>query len=83
MVVEGAIASVLFRIPILQHLCRWFGSRPATKKNIHYLLDRGSVGLMVGGVAEIYLAERAREVCGGESGRCMAESEGGQGGGMQ
>lgn len=32
--VEGAIATVLFYIPILQHLCRWFGSRydrrPAT-----------------------------------------------------
>lgn len=59
--VEGAIASVLFRIPVLAQLCHWFGSRPATTGNIHKLLDQGSAGLMAGGIAEIFLSSREHE----------------------
>jgi len=61
--VEGAIASILFRIPVIAQLSNWFGSRPATKSNIHKLLDQGSVGLMAGGIAEIFLSSREHEVC--------------------
>lgn len=81
--VEGAIASILFRIPILAQMCHWFGSRygpgemhllimftdmqavslsAATTRNIHKLLDEGSVGLMAGGIAEIFLSSREHEV---------------------
>jgi 2-acylglycerol O-acyltransferase 2 len=59
--VEGAIASLLFRIPVLAQLCHWFGSRPATTANIHKLLDQGSAGLMAGGIAEIFLSSREHE----------------------
>jgi len=59
--VEGAIASILFRIPVLAQLCHWFGSRPATTGNIHKLLDQGSAGLMAGGIAEIFLSSREHE----------------------
>eukprot|EP01087_Luapelamoeba_hula_P000439 TRINITY_DN10329_c0_g1_i1.p1 TRINITY_DN10329_c0_g1~~TRINITY_DN10329_c0_g1_i1.p1 ORF type:complete len:392 (-),score=47.70 TRINITY_DN10329_c0_g1_i1:67-1164(-) len=59
--VEGAIASVLFRIPLMRQLCHWFGARPASDRNIKMLLDRGSVGLMAGGIAEIFLSSRKHE----------------------
>eukprot|EP01127_Copromyxa_protea_P022546 TRINITY_DN8135_c0_g1_i3.p1 TRINITY_DN8135_c0_g1~~TRINITY_DN8135_c0_g1_i3.p1 ORF type:complete len:315 (-),score=55.70 TRINITY_DN8135_c0_g1_i3:25-969(-) len=60
--VEGATASVLFRIPILRQLSLWFGSRPATTKNIHKLIDQGSVGLLPGGIAEIFVATPKKEI---------------------
>jgi 2-acylglycerol O-acyltransferase 2 len=60
--VEGAIASVLFRIPFLRQICHWFGARPATHKNMNKVLGSGhSVGLMAGGIAEIFLANRHTE----------------------
>jgi len=60
--VEGAIASILFRIPFIRQLCHWFGSRPATEKNIRMLLNQGSVGLMAGGIAELFLSSRTHEM---------------------
>jgi len=60
--VEGVIASILFKIPIICHLCRWFGSREATESNINKLIDKEcSVGIMACGIAELFLTSREHE----------------------
>jgi 1-acyl-sn-glycerol-3-phosphate acyltransferase len=59
--VEGALASILFHLPIIGHIAHWFGSRPATSKNINLLLDDASVGILVGGIAEIFCTSTTQE----------------------
>jgi len=60
--VEEVIASTVLMIPIIGHLCRWFGAHPATKKDIDSIVDRGSsVSILAGGVAEIFLSSKNEE----------------------
>ena len=60
--VEGAIASSLFKLPLVGHLCHWFGTRSADAHTIYDTLNRGySVGILAGGVAELFLTNREQE----------------------
>eukprot|EP01088_Endostelium_zonatum_P018392 TRINITY_DN5889_c1_g1_i1.p1 TRINITY_DN5889_c1_g1~~TRINITY_DN5889_c1_g1_i1.p1 ORF type:complete len:398 (+),score=77.07 TRINITY_DN5889_c1_g1_i1:71-1264(+) len=59
---EGAIASALFKLPLVSHLCHWLGTRSASSHTIYDTLNRGhSVGILAGGVAELFLTNREQE----------------------
>ena len=49
-------ASVLFWLPGYKHFMRWLGCLPASRLNLISLLQRGSVAVMVGGIAEMCAA---------------------------
>ena len=46
-------ASVVFYLPGYRHFMRWVGCLPASRANQDRLLQRGSVAVMVGGIAEM------------------------------
>jgi hypothetical protein len=48
-------ASSVFKVPIWRHLMAWLGGAPATLGHFRRLLKRGSVAVIVGGIAEMYL----------------------------
>lgn len=48
-------ASTLFRVPGLRHMMTWLGSQPADKKVFQSLIDKGSVAVVVGGIAEMFM----------------------------
>eukprot|EP00877_Chromochloris_zofingiensis_P004273 jgi/Chrzof1/13847/Cz08g14220.t1_DGAT2A[v5.2] len=54
-------ASSIFRVPMWRHVMSWIGARPATARNFKKLLKRGSVGLVPGGIAEMYILEEHAE----------------------
>ena len=62
--VVGAIATILFHLPLLRQVHAWFGCIPARRDAIEAALARGrTVGLLPEGVAGIFAgADRSREV---------------------
>ena len=62
-------ANSIFRVPFWRHFYAWMGSVPATADNFKKLLARGSVVVIVGGVAggwvDRWVRERERATQGG------------------
>ena len=54
-------ASALFYIPGWRHFIGWMGSLPATSSNFKKLLKRGSVAVIVGGIAEMFMGHPKEE----------------------
>jgi 2-acylglycerol O-acyltransferase 2 len=46
-------ASSVFSIPFWRHFIAWMGSVPATRGNFKRILKKGSVAVVVGGIAEM------------------------------
>eukprot|EP00878_Enallax_costatus_P007622 GHUV01007981.1.p1 GENE.GHUV01007981.1~~GHUV01007981.1.p1 ORF type:complete len:298 (+),score=73.54 GHUV01007981.1:1660-2553(+) len=55
-------ADAVFHIPLWKHVMTWIGALPATAHNFRKLLQKGSVGLIPGGIAEMFMVEDDREV---------------------
>ncbi len=60
--VYSIAASSVFSVPVWRHIMCWTGARPATRHWFRWLLARGSVSLVPGGIAEMFLWEAGREV---------------------
>jgi 2-acylglycerol O-acyltransferase 2 len=45
----------VFSIPFWRHFIAWLGSVEATPKNFKRILKKGSVAVIVGGIAEMYM----------------------------
>jgi len=57
-----AVASVLFRIPLIRCFCFWGGCVPAVRKRLTDILAKGeSVAILPGGIAEIFVQSRDAE----------------------
>jgi diacylglycerol O-acyltransferase 2, plant len=54
-------ADSVFHIPLWRHVIAWLGARPATRPNFLRLLKRGSVAVLVGGIAEMFMQDARRE----------------------
>jgi 2-acylglycerol O-acyltransferase 2 len=48
-------ASIVFKVPVWRHIMTWTGARPATAKMFKQLLQMGSVALVPGGIAEMFI----------------------------
>jgi 2-acylglycerol O-acyltransferase 2 len=48
-------ASSVFSIPFWRHFIAWLGGVPATPGNFKKVLKKGSVAVIVGGIAEMYM----------------------------
>lgn len=48
-------ASSVFSIPFWRHFIAWLGSVEATPGNFRRILKKGSVAVIVGGIAEMYM----------------------------
>jgi hypothetical protein len=57
-------ATVVFRVPVWKHIMSWTGARPATATIFKQLLQKGSVALVPGGIAEMFLTHPNKEVRG-------------------
>ncbi|KAG1673426.1 hypothetical protein FOA52_002191 [Chlamydomonas sp. UWO 241] len=54
-------ATSVFSIPGWRHFLAWIGSVPATTANFKRVLKKGSVAIIVGGIAEMFLTSSVRE----------------------
>lgn len=54
-------ATTVFNIPFWRHFVAWIGSVPATRANFKRLLSKGSVAVIVGGIAEMYMQSKKCE----------------------
>ncbi|GBF98193.1 diacylglycerol acyltransferase type 2 [Raphidocelis subcapitata] len=54
--VYSIAADSVFSIPLWRHVFTWVGARPATARQFKRLLKKGSVGLIPGGIAEMFLS---------------------------
>ncbi|GFR52112.1 hypothetical protein Agub_g14625 [Astrephomene gubernaculifera] len=61
MMIYSVAASSVFYIPFWRHFITWIGSVPATSSNFKRLLRKGSVAVVVGGIAEMYMGHPQRE----------------------
>ncbi|KAG2495179.1 hypothetical protein HYH03_006785 [Edaphochlamys debaryana] len=61
MAIYSVAASVVFYIPFWRHMITWIGSVPATPGNFKRLLQKGSVAVVVGGIAEMYMGHPRKE----------------------
>lgn len=59
--VYSVAASSVFYIPFWRHFIAWIGSQPASRQNIQRLLKDGSVAIVVGGIAEMYMQDPTKE----------------------
>ncbi|GAX82788.1 hypothetical protein CEUSTIGMA_g10214.t1 [Chlamydomonas eustigma] len=59
--VYSVAASSVFYIPLWRHFISWIGSLPATKENFKKLLHKGSLAVVVGGIAEMYMLDPRKE----------------------
>jgi 2-acylglycerol O-acyltransferase 2 len=48
----------VFSIPFWRHFIAWLGGVPATPGNFKKVLKKGSVAVIVGGIAEMYMQVR-------------------------
>ncbi|MEW5319437.1 MAG: hypothetical protein WDW38_010589 [Sanguina aurantia] len=55
-------ASSVFSVPLWRHFMTWIGSVPATPGNFKKLLKSGSVAVIVGGIAEMYMLHPKKEI---------------------
>jgi hypothetical protein len=56
--VYSLAASSVFGIPFWRHFLTWIGCVPATTGNFKKILGKGSVAVVVGGIAEMYMQVR-------------------------
>ncbi|KXZ51089.1 hypothetical protein GPECTOR_14g72 [Gonium pectorale] len=61
MMIYSVAATAVFYIPLWRHFITWIGSVPATSSNFKRLLRKGSVAVVVGGIAEMYMGHPHRE----------------------
>jgi hypothetical protein len=54
-------ANSVFTIPGWRHFSTWMGSVPATSANFRKLLSKGSVAVIVGGIAEMFMGSKTEE----------------------
>uniref|UniRef100_A0A7S0YRY4 Acyltransferase n=1 Tax=Polytomella parva TaxID=51329 RepID=A0A7S0YRY4_9CHLO len=54
-------ASSVFSVPFWRHVITWLGCVGATTENFRRKLKRGSVAVIVGGIAEMYMQREDRE----------------------
>ncbi|KAL6760872.1 diacylglycerol acyltransferase [Haematococcus lacustris] len=59
--IYSVAANSVFNIPLWRHFISWIGSLPASKSNFKRLLDHGSVAVVVGGIAEMYMCNPKKE----------------------
>lgn len=59
--IYSVAATSVFSIPFWRHMIAWIGSLPATKANFKRLLRHGSVAVVVGGIAEMYMCHPEKE----------------------
>ncbi|KXZ52943.1 hypothetical protein GPECTOR_8g318 [Gonium pectorale] len=59
--IYGLAANVVFSVPFWRHFIAWLGSVPATTAHFKRALKRGSVAVIVGGIAEMYLVDPKKE----------------------
>nr|QNL10705.1 acyl-CoA: diacylglycerol acyltransferase 2B [Haematococcus lacustris]QNL10739.1 acyl-CoA: diacylglycerol acyltransferase 2-2 [Haematococcus lacustris] len=55
-------ASSVFSVPGWRHFVAWMGSMPATRSNYRLLLSKGSVAVIVGGIAEMFLQHPHKQI---------------------
>ena len=60
-IVYGLMASVIDRVPIVRHIFGWLGTKPATSATLASCLKDGSCGIVVGGIAEMFMLDPDRE----------------------
>lgn len=61
MQVFALAASAVFMLPFYKHFMTWIGAAPASRKNLAKLLSMGSVAVIVGGIAEMFMVRKDRE----------------------
>lgn len=54
-------ASAVFYVPLYKHVMRWIGCLPASRQNLTKLLKEGSVAVVMGGIAEMFMLRDDRE----------------------
>lgn len=59
--VYSVAASSVFYVPVWRHFIAWIGSLPATKENFKKLLKKGSIAVIIGGIAEMYMQDAKKE----------------------
>lgn len=59
--IYSVAASSVFSIPFWRHFIAWLGSVPATPGNFKKVLSWGSVAVIVGGIAEMYMQHKRKE----------------------
>uniref|UniRef100_A0A6B2LBC0 Acyltransferase n=1 Tax=Arcella intermedia TaxID=1963864 RepID=A0A6B2LBC0_9EUKA len=59
--VYGISSDSIFKIPLYRHIFSWLGCRPATRENFKKLLGEASCGVVVGGLAEMYMQHEDHE----------------------
>ncbi|KAI8473144.1 MAG: diacylglycerol acyltransferase-domain-containing protein [Monoraphidium minutum] len=59
--IYSVAASSVFSIPFWRHFIAWMGSVPATRGNFKRILKKGSVAVVVGGIAEMYMQHARKE----------------------
>jgi diacylglycerol O-acyltransferase 2, plant len=59
--VYALAASAVFMLPLYKHLMTWVGAAPASRKNLAKLLNMGSVAVIVGGIAEMFMVRKDSE----------------------
>ncbi|WIA23473.1 hypothetical protein OEZ85_000218 [Tetradesmus obliquus] len=59
--VYSLAASSVFGVPLWRHFLTWIGCVPATSANFKKMLAKGSVAVVVGGIAEMYMQHPHKE----------------------
>eukprot|EP00879_Flechtneria_rotunda_P014757 GHRR01015421.1.p1 GENE.GHRR01015421.1~~GHRR01015421.1.p1 ORF type:complete len:285 (+),score=59.03 GHRR01015421.1:1233-2087(+) len=59
--IYSVAASSVFSIPFWRHFIAWLGSVPATPGNFKKIMKKGSVAVIVGGIAEMYMQHSRKE----------------------
>ncbi|GLI66396.1 hypothetical protein VaNZ11_010188 [Volvox africanus] len=59
--IYGLAANVVFSVPFWRHFIAWLGSVPATTPHFKRVLKQGSVAVIVGGIAEMYMQDNRKE----------------------
>eukprot|EP00878_Enallax_costatus_P001857 GHUV01002015.1.p1 GENE.GHUV01002015.1~~GHUV01002015.1.p1 ORF type:complete len:329 (+),score=100.81 GHUV01002015.1:293-1279(+) len=54
-------ASSVYSIPFWRHFIAWLGAVPATPGNFKKMLKKGSLAVIVGGIAEMYMQHKRKE----------------------
>lgn len=53
--IYSVAADSVFYVPVWRHVIAWIGSLPASRDNFKRLLRKGSVAVVVGGIAEMFM----------------------------
>lgn len=55
-------ADAVFHVPLWRHVMTWLGGIPATAASFRRALQKGSVGLIPGGIAEMFMIDDDKEI---------------------